>query len=132
MIALDTNILVRFFTQDDEDQSKLANKLIDKYSSQKSKLFISNIVFCELVSVLTRGYKYSRKDILSLIKSMLSTSEFAFEDNRILWISVIEAEKNDADITDIVIGNINKSKMAKTTYTFDRKASMLENFELVS
>lgn len=32
MIAVDTNILVRYITNDDENQAILAAKLLDKYS----------------------------------------------------------------------------------------------------
>jgi predicted nucleic-acid-binding protein len=53
MIGLDTNILVRYLTKDDEKQWQQAVELI----GQNKPCFIANIVLCELVWVL-RGKNY--------------------------------------------------------------------------
>ena len=53
MIGLDTNILVRYLTRDDEQQWRQATDLIQ----QNQPCFITNIVLCELVWVL-RGVNY--------------------------------------------------------------------------
>jgi len=58
MIALDTNILVRYLTQDDEQQWQQAVTLIQ----ENQPCFIANIVVCELVWVLRRGnYGFSKE-----------------------------------------------------------------------
>jgi len=51
MIGLDTNIFVRYLTQDDEQQWQSAIALI----KQNQPCFITNIVICELVWVLRGG-----------------------------------------------------------------------------
>ncbi|ASC69917.1 hypothetical protein XM38_008470 [Halomicronema hongdechloris C2206] len=58
MIGLDTNILVRYLTRDDEQQWQQAADLIQ----QNQPCFIANIVLCELVWVL-RGanYRFQKK-----------------------------------------------------------------------
>ena len=61
MIGVDTNILVRFFTQDYISQVDVASKVISKYSTKENSIFISNIVICELVWVLARGINTVRK-----------------------------------------------------------------------
>jgi predicted nucleic-acid-binding protein len=60
MDSLDTNVLVRYFTNDDEVQSKIASGLIAGYVGKEKSLFISNIVICELLWFLIRGYKYKK------------------------------------------------------------------------
>jgi predicted nucleic-acid-binding protein len=66
MIGLDTNILVRYLTRDDEQQWQQAVTVIQ----QGQPCFITNIVLCELVWVL-RGVNYGfRKDeIISVLSS---------------------------------------------------------------
>ena len=64
MIAIDTNILVRYITQDDEIQSKAAEDLLSGYNEKPQSIFINNIVLCELIWVLERGYKYSKGVLL--------------------------------------------------------------------
>ncbi len=48
MIGLDTNVLVRYLTQDDPNQSKQANQIIDEQLTPGNPGFISSIVLIEL------------------------------------------------------------------------------------
>ena len=42
MIAIDTNVLVRYITNDDKEQSILAANLLDSYAGQERSVFINN------------------------------------------------------------------------------------------
>ncbi len=132
MIGLDTNVLVRYFTQDDEVQAELSKKLIRRYSGKNGSLFINNLVMCELIWVLERGYKYSKKQISNAVKLMLSAKEFAYENLDHIWLALHEYEKNGVDFSDALIGEINKSKGCQATYTFDQRAVKLGSFESIS
>lgn len=84
MIGLDTNILVQYFTQDKEEQAQIVENIIENYGNSPNSLFINNIVMCELVLVLEKGYKYSKEQVALVINQMLSTEEFAFEKQELL------------------------------------------------
>jgi len=56
MIALDTNVLVRFLAQDDPDQGRMATDLIGGLTEQK-RGFVAREVLVELVWVLERSYR---------------------------------------------------------------------------
>jgi predicted nucleic-acid-binding protein len=131
MIGIDTNILVRYLTEDDIDQADLANKLISRYVNCERSIFINNIVICELIWVLERGYKYRKEQIVALIKEILSTIEFNFENHEILWLTLKVYEKSSADFSDISIGKTNAYLGCHTTYSFDSKAYSLEEFNLL-
>ena len=90
MIGIDTNVLVRYFTKDDETQSKLAANTIQCYIGAEKSILINNIVICELIWVLLRGYKYKKPDLIALMKQMIATTEFAFEDHNLFFISILE------------------------------------------
>lgn len=130
-VGLDTNILVRYLTQDDPNQAKKANKLMDNYINKKQSLFINNIVFCELIWVLERGYKYSRQQIAGCIKNLLCSQEFAFEHLDVLWISLQKYDKENMDFADVLISELNATYGCIFTYSFDNKASRLPNFKLL-
>ncbi len=132
MIGLDTNVLVRYFTQDDEVQAKLSKELIKRYSGNNRSLFINNIVICELIWVLERGYKYSKQQISNAVKLMLSAKEFAYENLDHIWVALNEYELNGVDFSDALIGEINKSKGCRATYTFDQRAVKLGSFEPIT
>ena len=52
MIGIDTNILVRYLTQDDIEQAKTAEALLNKYLTKPKSVLVNNIVMCELIWVL--------------------------------------------------------------------------------
>lgn len=129
MIGIDTNILVRYCTEDDPAQSGLVDKLIDKHSGKRGAFLINNVVICELVWVLMRGYKYSKPNIIHLLQEMLSTIEFKFEDHSLLLNCIDLYKESDADFSDILIGYINKELECTQTLTFDNKASNLPTYQ---
>ena len=79
MKGLDTNILVRYFVQDDPVQGEKATQFIEKTVAEGETCFINNIVLCELVWVLESAYDYSKEEIADLIEKILRTSMFNFE-----------------------------------------------------
>ena len=52
MMGLDTNVLVRYLTQDDPEQSRIATREIE---TDNVSFFITSIGMCELVWVLENG-----------------------------------------------------------------------------
>ena len=78
MIALDTNILVRFLTRDDPDQSAEAERLMSGLTSDAPG-HVCREVLVELVWVLERAYKYSRADISRALEGLLSVAELVIE-----------------------------------------------------
>ena len=122
MIAIDTNILVRYITQDDEAQSKAAENLLAKYSNKFQSIFINNIVMCELIWVLEKGYSYNQEQIASTIRVILSTEEFAFEYHNILWLALEDYELKKVDFSDSLISKLNHHLGFKQTFSFDKAA----------
>ncbi len=53
MVGLDTNVIIRYITQDDPDQSKIATAFIERYCTVDNPGYINQIVLCEIVWVLT-------------------------------------------------------------------------------
>lgn len=131
MIGIDTNVLVRYLTEDDETQSVKAIELIDKYTGTNGAIFINNIVVCELIWVLERGYKYSKEEVITVLKSILTTVEFCFEDHKILWVSATEYAVSAGDFADILIGQLNSQNDCTQTFTFEKKASGLSMFTIM-
>jgi predicted nucleic-acid-binding protein len=122
MIAIDTNILVRYLVQDDPEQAKMASELLEKYSGYPQSIFVNNVIICELTWVLERGYKYSKNQVASTIRSILSTEEFSFEYHNVLWLALEEYELKNIDFSDSLIAQLNKYYGYDKTFTFDKTA----------
>jgi predicted nucleic-acid-binding protein len=131
MIGIDTNVLVRYLVQDNEQQASAANKILDRISDI-NPAFINNIVMCETVWVLSRAYKYGKKLIVKTIEQILSTSGIEFENAEGVRKALRHYTTGNADFSDYLIAEINKENGANTTYTFDCKAAGNSLFTLVS
>ena len=118
MVGLDTNVLVRYLTRDDESQWQQASQLIE--SGQPC--FVANIVLCELVWVL-RGnlYKFGREEILSALEMMLQSPAFEFENRSVVYQALQRSKQGRADFSDYLIGAIATHAGCQKTVTFDRK-----------
>jgi predicted nucleic-acid-binding protein len=122
MIAIDTNILVRYITQDDLQQAEATENLLATYNNKPQSIFINNIVLCEFVWVLEKGYKYTQQQISSTIRIILSTEEFAFEYHNVLWLALEEYELKNTDFSDSLISKLNHNLGYKQTFSFDKSA----------
>ena len=65
-IAVDTNVLVRYLTWDDEDQAEEATRTIESAET----IAIPIVVLCELVWVLQRGYRYTNDEIVKAVRHL--------------------------------------------------------------
>jgi predicted nucleic-acid-binding protein len=119
MIGLDTNILVRYLTQDDPGQSKKANAEIEKGLATGHKFFITDIVLCELVWVLETAYGYDRREIVPVLENILRTKQFQFANKDLLWKSLADYRTKKGDFADHFIGNTCHKAGCSKTLTFD-------------
>ena len=78
MIALDTNVLVRFLTRDDPDQAAAADEVIAGLAAD-APAFVCREVAVELVWVLERRYRIPRAEIASALEGLLAAAEIAVE-----------------------------------------------------
>ncbi len=120
MIALDTNVLVRFLVEDDENQSRLATRLIRGAIEREEQLFISDIVMCETVWVLSSAYSFSRVEILEALAALLRARAvvFALTDRLARALEAYAAGKGD--FADYLIREHARAAGADTVATFDR------------
>ncbi len=125
MIGLDTNILVRYLTQDDEQQWQQAVKLIQ----QNQPCFIANIVLCELVWVLRGGnYGFSKDEIIHSIEAMLHSAAFEFESRSTVDQALQHYKQGRADFSDYLIGVIARQAGCTETVSFDSKLKAEKGF----
>ncbi len=131
MIGIDTNILIRYITQDG-DEAPQATRFLETTLTRDYPGFISLIVVCELVWVLRRAYKYDRDAVSRILETLLSTAEFEIENSLLAWRALQSYRTANADFSDYLIGEIARSQEALPVYTLDRKAGNGENFMLLT
>jgi len=131
MTGLDTNVLVRYLTQDDPAQARKALRAIEDAASKGEDLFVANIVVCELVWVLETSYGYGRAEIIPVLEKILRTRQFCFEEKDLLWQAVADYRSGKGDLSDYLIGRTGKKVGCRSTLTFDRALKADPLFELL-
>lgn len=130
MIALDTNVLVRFLVQDDPLQAQLATKVIDQLTDE-AQGFVSREVLIELVWVLERAYRLGRAEIAAALDGLLSATELNIEGSDEV-APALELYRNDGfGFADLMIAAAALRAGAAELVTFDRKAARLPGVRLL-
>ena len=129
MIALDTNILVRFIMQDDPVQSEKANNIIGSLTPGNPAL-ITMVVLCELNRVLMKSYKISKKDRIKTLKNLFTLSVFEIENFEVCLAALKLFKNGKADFSDYLIKKSAENAGYKTVITFHKDALAEKGFEL--
>lgn len=131
MIALDTNVLVRYLVQDDAPQAQIASDVIDGLS-EADQGFVGREVLIELVWVLERAYGFSRMEIANALDGLLAAIELVIENADDLGLA-IELYRNDGyGFADMMIAAAARRAGARELVTFDRKAARLRGVRLLT
>ena len=130
MIALDTNILVRFLIRDDEGQARAAAALLQELRVEEPG-FISREVAIELVWVLKNQYGFKRERLAIVFNDLLHSEALEVEAAGDVARATREFRRGGADIADRLIAAAARRAGAVPLYTFDRKAARLPGVTLV-
>ena len=130
MIGLDTNILVRYLTQDDPVQAAQATTLIENRLSEDDPGFISIVAMAEMVWVLGRHYRFASGQIAAAIDRMLGTDTLIVESEQEVFEAMTALREGRGEFSDALIGSLSAKAGCSRVLTFDRKALQLPRFEL--
>jgi predicted nucleic-acid-binding protein len=130
MIALDTNVLVRFLTQDDDAQFQVAADLIEGCTRDVPG-YVCREVLIELVWVLERAYKYSREEIADALLSIVTASQLSVENAQDI-ASIVNLYRDEGyDFADLMIRQAAQRTESCILKTFDQKLARLDGVELL-
>jgi predicted nucleic-acid-binding protein len=123
VIGLDTNVIVRYLTQDDPAQSSLANALIEQTLSVENPGFVSTVALVEIVWVLESGYRCDRARVVTIVERLLRAKSLLVEDADRAWQATRAYAQGKADFADCMIERAGHANGCERTVTFDRAAA---------
>lgn len=130
MIGLDTNILVRYLTQDDTVQSAAATEIIEQRLTARNPGFISVVTMAEIVWVLDRAYRLADKEISAAVERMLQVEVLVIENEQEVFAAMIALKERRGTFADALIAELDAKAGCTYTLTFDKKALRLPGFLL--
>lgn len=99
MTGLDTNILVRYLTQDDVRQYRAVMQLL---ANEGSTFFLPDLVLVETDWVLTSLYDWTSSEVATAFISLLQVKNLVFE-NEMRLRPALRAVIDGADLSDELI-----------------------------
>ncbi len=134
MIAIDTNVLLRYLLDDDEAQAAKAAKLI----TGNELVLITDVVLVETVWTLKgKKYRLKKSELVAVMQALFKEPNIRFEDGQTVWLALNNYRKakpvrgKEADFSDALVvqkakflGNSRKVSFGGV-YTFDVLAQKL-------
>ena len=130
MIALDTNVIVRYLVRDDEGQAESARALLESLTNRRPG-YVCREVVIELVWVLERAYAVSRERIGTILRELVATRGLRVERADDVARAALRYQAGGPGFADLMILAAAERSGAWPLYTFDRKAARLEGAELL-
>ena len=132
MAALDTNVLVRWLTNDDAAQCAAVARLFDDAIGQGVRLFVTTTVMLELEWVLRSRYRYNKPQVLAAMNALLDVTELEFQTEpaleQALWLFKQTGSRDFADCLHIaLVSQVSQGPLL----TFDERAARIAGAQLL-
>lgn len=133
MIGLDTNVLLRYATQDDAVQSAQAQRFFDEQLKPGTNPgHISLVTLAECVWVLNSHFKATRQELIEFVQELLADPRFVVQDEFAVWHALEAIEDTPTlDLPDALIVFVDRLHGCSHTVTFDRRAARIPGMVLL-
>jgi predicted nucleic-acid-binding protein len=128
VIALDTNVLVRIVVADDPGQTEQAVRLLERARASGERLFVPDIVLCELAWVLRASYGLDRGAVVTAIAALAEADELSFRDPDAVGDAVAAMARGDGGFADHLIAATARAAGCDAVATFDEALQRLPGF----
>ena len=135
MIAIDTNVLLRYLLEDDVVQYAKVNAII----KSEYPILITDVVLAEAVWTLTgKRYNLDKAAVCVVVRGLIGDSAFVFESAQVVWSSLCDYEEakpvrgKELDFVDSLITNKsyfvaeNKGVPLSAFYSSDKAVEQLK------
>lgn len=134
MIAVDTNVVLRYLLDDHQVQSEKASRLF----SDNLDILITDVVLVETMWTLAgKKYQLNKTALVNVVQALFEEPQIRFEDNQTVWLALNDYRKAKpvrgkvADFADALI--IRKAEFMAASqntrfngaYTFDKASQVL-------
>ena len=131
MIAVDTNVLVRLFVNDDAAQAAKARALFDAHANEDDSLWIADVVLAELVWALGGSYGRPRGDIVAVLRALAGNATVQLESAARIGSATALYERGPADFVDCLLAAKAQALGCTALRGFDKKMKGLPGVALL-
>jgi predicted nucleic-acid-binding protein len=122
VIGLDTDILVRYITDDDPKWSSIARQFIDSKCTLNTPGFVHPLVLAEVVWAIKNHGGYNKQKTINLIREFLDADNLVIGNAHQVELALENYRASSAGFTDCLIATLNDEVGATPTYSIDKDA----------
>lgn len=118
---VDTNLFVRYLTNDDPEKAEKVEKLVDETKSGNIGLVIAEMVIAELVWVLESAYGLKNRQIAPMIRAILATPGLKVTNASLVAKSLEYYESKNVDFVDGYVAALMEKMGISEIFSYDQK-----------
>jgi len=130
MKGLDTNVLLRYLTQDDPVQSPKATEIVEQRFTREDPGFVSLVAMAEIVWVLNSVYGRTDREIAQTVERLLQADTLVLQNEQQVFTAMVALKQGWGGFSDALIAALGAWAGCESTLTFDKKALRMPGFEL--
>ncbi len=127
--GIDTNVLLRYLLRDDAAQYAVASNELEQLNQDHAG-FVTQVTLAEIYWVISRSKKLTRTECLTVMRHIIETGSFEFDDSESVGRALSLAE-DGADFADALIQGTMELFGIDRTVTFDQGAARHLGWELL-
>jgi predicted nucleic-acid-binding protein len=128
VIAVDTNVLLRFSIGDNAEQGKVAKRFFEQLVESNETAFVASVTLAEFVWVLEKRYQVKSADMSRALTTLLNIPNLSFEHEAAIRHAI---STDGGNFSDRLIHFVGAAAGCARTVTFDRKFARLSGVELL-
>jgi len=120
-VFVDTNIFIRYLTNDDPVKADRVDKLLDKAADGTILLVTTELVLAEVVWVLESFYGLKKDSVGSMIKAILTTPGLKVINGSLVEKALDYYLLHNIDFIDGYIAAVMEKRKIDTIFSYDKK-----------
>lgn len=117
-VAVDCNVLVRYFTHDDKELAKKSEQIIG--TAKSGSLVLDRLVIAELGYVLRASYGFKKEQITPVFRWLFDSSAFSIVDRELTELAVsLFVTELPLSFVDCWLLALKRTSKVKNVATFD-------------
>ena len=120
MRFLDTNIFIRFLTDDVPEKADACEKIFKKAVEKEETLFTTDLVIAEIVWVLESFYELPKKEIQDKVEKILNTPNLICPHKDLILSALVLYSEKNIDYIDACNALTLKEKGIEELYSYDK------------
>ena len=123
---VDTNVFVRFFTDDSADKGARAEALFARARRREITLYTTSLVIAEIVWLLSGTYGFSRGRVAEVVMAMLGNPGIEVTDRQEVAMAIVAVGEQGADYADAFNAAHAQRRGAPGIFSWDRDFDHLD------